>query len=163
MSRFATRLTATAVAAGALLAAAALPAAAAGGRGPHHPQRPQHAAVVLGAIQYDSPGQDNGSGRSLNAEWVTVTNTARSAVNLSGWTLTGADHHHTYRFNHLSLGGHQSVRVHTGVGHNTSRDVFQDSRTYLWGNVTDTATLRDGRGHLVNSKSWGHHVRRGQH
>ncbi len=161
MSRFATRLTATAVTAGALLATAALPASAADHyRGQHHPQRP---AVVLGAIQYDSPGPDTGSVRSLDDEWVTVTNTDRHAVNLSGWTLTGADHHRTYRFHHLSLAGRASVRVHTGFGRDTGRDVFQDSRTYLWSNVADTATLRDERGHTVDSKSWGHHGRRGRH
>jgi hypothetical protein len=43
---------------------------------------------VLGSIQYDSPCRDNRSNRSLNAEWVTVTNTSRHAVNLRGWTLT---------------------------------------------------------------------------
>lgn len=159
MSRFTTRLTATAVTAGALLVTAALPASAAGQhRGQHHPQR---SAVVLGAVQYDSPGADNGSARSLDSEWVTVTNTARKAVSLTGWTLTAADHHRTYRFRQLRLAGHASVRVHTGSGRNTARDVYQDSRTYLWSNVADTATLRDARGHVVDSKSWGRHGRRG--
>jgi len=159
MSRIATRMTATAVAAGAILAAAALPAtAAAAHHGRHHPHRP---AVVLGAIQNNSPGVDNFTARSLDAEWVTVTNTTRHSVNLSGWTLTAKDHHHTYRFRHLSLGGRRSVRVHTGIGRNTSRDVFQDSRTYVWSNTADTATLRDSRGSVVDTKSWGHHGRRG--
>lgn len=160
MSRIATRMTATAVAAGALLAGAALPATAAGlhhGRH-HHSRRP---AVVLGAIQYNSPGADNLTARSLNDEWVTVTNSARRPVNLNGWTLTAADHHHTYRFGRLDLGARKSVRVHTGAGRNTSRDVFQGSRTYLWSNTADTATLRDSRGSLVDSTSWGHRGRHG--
>jgi hypothetical protein len=154
MSRIATRMTAAAIGAGALLAAAAMPAVAADGRHhqPRHSQRPE---VVLGAIQSDSPGPDNRSARSLDAEWVTVSNTGRDAVNLSGWTLSSADHH-VYHFSHLVLGGHKSVRVHSGRGRNTSHDVYQNSRTYVWGNSSDTATLRDGHGHLVASKSWGH-------
>jgi hypothetical protein len=152
VSRFATRLAATALVSGALLAAATLPAAAAN----HGRRAPQRSSVVLGAIQYDSPGPDNRSTRSLNAEWVTVTNTARSAINLNNWTLSDADHH-TYRFNHVRLGGHQSVRVHTGTGRDTARNLYQDRRAYMWNNNTDTATLRNANGHLIDSKSWGHH------
>jgi hypothetical protein len=157
MSRIATRMTAAAIGAGALLAAAALPATAADGRR-HHPQHPQRSAVVLGAIQYDSPGADNHSARSLDAEWVTVTNTGRGAVSLNGWTLSEGNRQ-VYRFHHLTLGGHKSVRVHSGRGRNTTRDVYENSRTYVWGNYADTATLRDSRGHLVDSKSWGHKSR----
>ncbi|MFG1811912.1 lamin tail domain-containing protein [Streptomyces sp. NPDC049040] len=151
MSRIAYRLTATAIAAGAVVAAAALPAAAAD-HGRHHEQRPH---VVLGEIQYDSPGHDNRSAWSLNSEWVTVTNESRSAVNLDGWTLSGRQHV-VYRFHHVTLRGHQSVRIHTGRGHDTNRDLYQDRTNYAWDNNADTATLRDRRGHVVDTESWGH-------
>ncbi|MFF1838401.1 lamin tail domain-containing protein [Streptomyces sp. NPDC058231] len=147
MSHSARRLTATVLTAGALVAAAALPAAA-----DSHVRPAQYSAVVLGAIQYDSPGRDTGSNRSLNDEWVTVSNTSRHTVNLRGWTLSD-ESRRTYRFN-LSLAGRSSVRVHTGIGRDTSRDVYQDLRRYVWDN-SDTATLRDQRGYRVDSKSWG--------
>ncbi|MGW6682802.1 lamin tail domain-containing protein [[Kitasatospora] papulosa] len=151
MSRSARRITATVLASGALLAAAALPATADGRDHGHH--RPaQRSAVVLGEIQYDSPGRDNGSNRSLNAEWVTVTNTSRHAVNLRGWTLSD-ESRRTYTFD-LRLPGRSSVRVHTGVGRDTRHDVYQDRRHYVW-DSRDTATLRDNRGRRVDSKSWG--------
>ncbi|MGW2474260.1 lamin tail domain-containing protein [Streptomyces sp. NPDC001665] len=156
MSRSARRITAAVLASGALVAAAALPAVADGrdhgrdhDRG-HHAPRP---TVVLGKIQYDSPGRDNGSNRSLNGEWVTVTNTGRHTVNLRGWTLSD-ESHRTYKFD-LRLPGRSSVRVHTGVGRDTRHDVYQDRRNYVWDNI-DTATLRDAHGHKVDSKSWGH-------
>ncbi|MEU2025807.1 lamin tail domain-containing protein [Streptomyces sp. NPDC016469] len=153
MSRSARRITAAVLASGALVAAAALPAVADGhghGRGHHAPRQ----TVVLGKIQYDSPGRDNGSNRSLNGEWVTVTNTGRHAVNLRGWTLSD-ESHRTYRFD-LRLPGRSSVRVHTGVGRDTRHDVYQDRRHYVWDD-SDTATLRDARGHKVDSESWGRH------
>ncbi|WP_127355933.1 lamin tail domain-containing protein [Actinacidiphila soli] len=153
MSRFITRLAATALASGALVAAAALPATAAGHDDHHRHQ--QRSSVVLGAIQHDSPGRDNRSNRSLNAEWVTVTNTGRHAVNLSGWTLTDADHH-TYRFHHVRLAGRESVRVHTGTGRDTHHDLYQDRRAYIWNKDTATATLRDDRGHTIDVTSRGH-------
>ncbi|MFJ8768018.1 lamin tail domain-containing protein [Streptomyces clavifer] len=153
MSRSARRITATVLASGALLAAAALPATADGRD--HGQNRPaQRSAVVLGEIQYESPGRDNGSNRSLNAEWVTVTNTGRRAVNLRGWTLTD-ESRRTYEFD-LRLPGRSSVRVHTGVGRDSRHDVYQNRRHYVW-DSKDTATLRDRRGHRVDSESWGRH------
>ena len=134
------------------MAAAAIPASAAD-HGRPHPQPRSH--VVLGAIQYDSPGRENRTNASLNNEWVTVVNTGRSGVNLTGWTLTN-DARQTYRFTHLWLAGHSSVRVHTGIGHDTAANVYQDRRHYVWGNDHDTATLRDNHRHIADSKSWGH-------
>ncbi|MGW6746184.1 lamin tail domain-containing protein [Streptomyces sp. NPDC055025] len=154
-SRTARRLVAGVLASGALLAAAALPASADDGHGRHQTPR---STVALGEIQYDSPGRDNGSNRSLNAEWVEVTNNGRRPVNLNGWTLSDSDGNR-YRFKNLWLDGRSSVRVHTGFGRDTRTDVHQDSRDYIWGNRGDTATLRNDRGRTVDSESWG----RGHH
>ncbi|WP_299527564.1 lamin tail domain-containing protein [uncultured Streptomyces sp.] len=159
MSRTARRFTATVLASGALLAAAALPAQA-DHRDRDHGQPSHRSAVVLGKIQYDSPGRDNRSNRSLNDEWVTVTNTSRRTVNLRGWTLTD-ESRRTYRFD-LRLAGRSSVRVHTGVGRDSRTDVFQDRRDYVWDD-RDTATLRDARGKKIDSKAWGRGHRDGHH
>ncbi len=153
MSRSARRFTASVLAAGALVAAAALPAAA-DDHGHDRGRYTSYSPVVLGQIQYDSPGRDDGSNRSLNDEWVTVTNTSRQTVNLRGWTLSD-ESRRTYRFD-LRLAGRSSVRVHTGIGRDNGYDVYQDLRRYVWDN-SDTATLRDSRGYTVDSKSWGRH------
>ncbi|WP_436846898.1 lamin tail domain-containing protein [Streptomyces atratus] len=153
MSRSARRFTASVIAAGALVAVAAFPAAAADhDRG--YGRQSSYSGVVLGEIQYDSPGHDNGTNRSLNDEWVTVTNTSRHTVDLRGWTLRD-ESRRTYRFD-LSLAGRSSVRVHTGYGRDSRSDVYQDLRRYVWDN-TDTATLRNEDGYKVDSKSWGRH------
>jgi Lamin Tail Domain len=89
-------------------APAALPASVAD----HNRYHSQDSQVVLGAIQYDSPGRDNRTHTSLCNEWVTVVNTGRSDVNLSGWSLSDVSHH-TYRFKRLCLAGHSAARVHT--------------------------------------------------
>ncbi|MEJ8652462.1 MULTISPECIES: lamin tail domain-containing protein [Streptomyces] len=144
----------------ALAATAVLPAAAAGhGRtpAPHH-----RSAVVLGAIQYDSPGRDDRSNRSLNAEYVTVKNTGRMPVNLRGWSLSDRAGH-TYRFGNVRLGGHSQVRVHTGIGRDNRWDVFQDRRDYVWDNHRGTADLRNDHRRIVDSESWGRHGHHGHH
>ncbi|MEU2166062.1 lamin tail domain-containing protein, partial [Streptomyces sp. NPDC019208] len=109
--------------------------------------------VVIGQVQYDSPGRDDHSNRSLNAEWVEVRNTGRHAVNLRGYTLSDRDGNR-YRFDHLRLNGRSSVRVHTGIGRDTRTDVYQDRRNYIWDN-RDTATLRNDHGRTIDTKSWG--------
>ncbi|MEU9193084.1 lamin tail domain-containing protein [Streptomyces hundungensis] len=143
-----TRVAALALAASGLAAAAAVPASATVRPTPRSP-------IVFGAIQYDSPGHDDHSQKSLNAEWVTISNRGRSAVNLRGWTLTDRAHQ-SYTFHNLRLAGHQSVRVHTGKGRDTNRDVYQNRRDYAWDNHTDTATLRDNHKHVIATKSWRH-------
>jgi hypothetical protein len=156
-SRTVRRIAATALAAGSVVAAAAMPASADSdhghgyGDGRHQP----YSTVVLGDIQYDSPGRDDWSNRSLNGEWAEVTNTGRRAVDLDGWSLTDRSGN-LYRFDDLRLAGRATVRVHTGFGRDTRRDVYQGSRDYIWSNYADKATLRDNRGRTVDTHSWGY-------
>ncbi|MCX4740817.1 lamin tail domain-containing protein [Streptomyces antibioticus] len=148
-SATARRLAAAALAAGALVSVAALPASAADHARPAQPK------VKISAVQYDSPGRDDRSNRSLNSEWVELTNTTRQSVNLNGWTLKD-ESGHTYTFDRYRLAGRATVRIHTGVGRDTRTDLYQDRRAYVWNNDHDTATLRNDRGRFVDDESWGH-------
>jgi hypothetical protein len=150
------RLAAAALAAGALVSVVTLPASAA-----DHP-RPNRTKVQITAVQYDSPGRDDRSNRSLNREWVEITNTARRAVNLDGWTLEDEDGR-TYTFDHYRLEGRSTVRIHTGSGRDHSTDLYQDRRHYVWDNRSDTATLRNDHGRFIDDASWGHHRHGGRH
>ncbi|WP_327136289.1 lamin tail domain-containing protein (plasmid) [Streptomyces sp. NBC_01343] len=143
-------IAATLLAAGTVVGAAALPAAAQD-NGRHHQQRPR---VEISRVQADSPGRDDRSNRSLNAEWVEITNTTRDAINLRGWTLRDADGQR-YRFDNVRIGGRATIRIHTGNGRDTRTDLFQDRRDYVWDNRADTATLRDDRNRVVDTESWG--------
>ncbi|WP_327687359.1 lamin tail domain-containing protein [Streptomyces tubercidicus] len=106
MSRHISRIAVAVAGAAALAATVALPAVAAG-NGRHAPAlHHSRSAVVLGAIQYDSPGRDDRSNRSLNAEWGTVKNTGRLPVNIKGWTLSDKSGH-SYRFGNLRLNSDQ--------------------------------------------------------
>ncbi|MFG2140806.1 lamin tail domain-containing protein [Streptomyces sp. NPDC048650] len=154
MFRNASRIAGAVLGSAALVVAAALPAAADGHR---HAPAPHHArsSVALGPIQYDSPGRDDNSNRSLNAEWVTVRNTGRWPVSLKGWSLSDKSGH-AYRFGNVRLEGRSQIRVHTGVGRDNRRDLFQDRRFYVWDN-SDSATLRNDHRRVVDQESWGRH------
>ncbi|MFG2296091.1 lamin tail domain-containing protein [Streptomyces sp. NPDC048603] len=153
------RVLATVLAAGALVGAAALPAAAHDDdRHDRHDRRGRHSSIVIGDVQHEGHGRGS---RALNREWVEVMNTGRRSVNLRGFTLTDRDGNR-YRFDHLRLDGHSSVKVHTGHGRDSDRDVYQDRRHQIW-DERDTATLRDDRGNILDTASWGHRGHRGDH
>ncbi|MFE9612615.1 lamin tail domain-containing protein [Streptomyces sp. NPDC006012] len=116
------------------------PAAAAGGVTIHH-------------VWFDSPGSDNRSNTSLNAEWVQLKNTGRSAVSVKGWVLKDAANHR-YVFPDIRIGAGRTVKVHTGKGRNTASDRYQNRRAYVWNNTSDTATLTRASGAKVDSCSW---------
>ncbi|MEU2235525.1 MULTISPECIES: lamin tail domain-containing protein [Streptomyces] len=107
-------------------------------------------SVHLYKIYYDSPGTDNRSNSSLNAEYVQIRNTTGSAVNLRGWTLTDAASH-KYTFGSFTLGAGKIVTVRTGRGTNTSANVYQNRAAYVWNNDKDTATLRRSNGTSVDT------------
>ncbi|MFD0142478.1 MULTISPECIES: lamin tail domain-containing protein [unclassified Streptomyces] len=150
-SSTARRIAATALAAGAMVSVAALPAAA------HDGDRHRQERVEISRVQADSPGRDNRTNRSLNGEWVEITNNSRHSVNLDGWTLRDSDGNR-YRFDDYRLGGRATVRIHTGYGRDTRTDLYQDRRDYVWDH-RDKATLRDDHGRTVDTESWGgrHH------
>ncbi|OEJ21393.1 hypothetical protein AS594_38085 [Streptomyces agglomeratus] len=144
------RLAATVLAAGAIVSAAALPAVAHDRDG----DRQQRTSVEISAVQANSPGPDTRSNRSLNREWIEITNSHRRAVNLDGWTLRDRDGNR-YRFDHVRLAGRATVRIHTGVGRDTDTDLYMDRHHYMWDNRSDTATLRNDHGRVVDTESWG--------
>ena len=110
-------------------------------------------SVHLAKIYYNSPGKDTRSNASLNAEWVTITNSTSTARSLKGWTLTDASNH-KYTFGTFTLGAGKTVKVHTGSGNDTSANKFQDRRAYVWNNDKDTATLRKSTGAKVDTCSY---------
>lgn len=109
--------------------------------------------VVISGVHTDVPGRGDRFGRSLNREWVEITNSGRRDVDLSGWTLSDSDGN-TYTFRRFRLDDGATVRVHTGSGRNTGSDVYQNRRRVVW-DGSDTATLRTDRGRFVDSTSWG--------
>jgi hypothetical protein len=111
-------------------------------------------AVRFGLIQYNSPGTDNRSNASLNAEYVRIVNTGRAAVQMRNWTVRDLAGH-LFRFNDLLLGGGKTVTVHTGSGVRSAAHRYWNSKNYIWNNTGDTAGLRTPAGVRVDVCSWG--------
>ncbi|WBB77593.1 lamin tail domain-containing protein [Micromonospora sp. WMMD882] len=111
-------------------------------------------AVMFTKVYYDSPGSDSGSNSSLNAEYVRLTNTRSSVVNLKGWYVrdkTG----YTYKFTgDFKVAGKNSILIRTGKGTNKGTNRYWGRSWYVWNNTGDTAYLRNASGSLVDSCSW---------
>lgn len=101
-------------------------------------------------IQYDSPGSDSGGNTSLNAEYVVLKNTTRSARSLTGWTLRDKQGF-TYKFPKFTLKAGATVTIHTGKGKATGSHRYYNRTWYVWNNTGDTAYVRDSKGKLVDS------------
>ncbi len=105
--------------------------------------------VQIYRIYFDSPGSDNGSNRSLNAEWIQLHNKCSSAKSLAGWTVRDASSH-VYHLGTYTLKAGGYVKIHTGRGTNSSTNRYWASRYYIWNNNGDTAKLKNGSGTLVD-------------
>jgi hypothetical protein len=110
--------------------------------------------IRFSRIQYDSPGADTGSNKSLNAEWARVTNYGSKALVLTGWTIRDPEGH-VYRFPKFRLKPDRSVRLHTGKGTNTARDLYWRQDWYVWNNTGDKAILKNKAKVTVDVCKWG--------
>ncbi|MFB7983836.1 lamin tail domain-containing protein [Streptomyces vinaceus] len=86
--------------------------------------------MAISRVQADSCGHDDRTNDSLNNDGAEITNTARDAINLRGWTLRDNDCNR-YRFDNIRINDRAGFRIHTGTGHDTRTDLFQNSREYI--------------------------------
>ena len=104
--------------------------------------------------QYDSPGVDNRSNASLNAEWISLINTGSRAVNLTGYKISDRSGR-VYTFGNVSIAANGGrLWLHTGAGTNTTKHRYWGSGNYIWNNTGDTAYLRRPTGTTVDTCSW---------
>jgi hypothetical protein len=106
--------------------------------------------IRIAAIYFDSPGVNDGSNASLNAEWVQITNTSSKPAALGNWALHDTSDH-VFHFPSFRLRAHDSVKVHTGTGSDDAHNLYWDATDYIWNNDGDTATLDGSDGKKVDS------------
>ncbi|WP_229706647.1 lamin tail domain-containing protein [Micromonospora sonchi] len=111
-------------------------------------------AIEITKVYYDSPGVDNRSKASLNAEYVKLTNRRARTINLKNWTLRDkANHVYTFTGN-VNLAKGKSLVIRTGKGTNTASTRYWGSGNYVWNNTGDTAYLRNASGKLIDKCAW---------
>ncbi|WP_329116515.1 lamin tail domain-containing protein [Streptomyces sp. NBC_01465] len=109
--------------------------------------------VQISKVQYDSPGKDVHTNKSVNGEWVRLQNRSKGTVSIKGWKLVDTKRH-VYTFGNVSLKKGQSVTVYTGKGKDTTASKYQQRGWMIWNNTHDTATLSDAKGAKKDAVKW---------
>jgi micrococcal nuclease len=101
-------------------------------------------AITNANFAAPSPEKEN-----LDEEWVEISNLGTSDVSLAGWTLEDAQNH-TYKFPDFSLKAGGAAKIRTGMGNDTTEDLFWNRSSSIWNNDGDVATLTDASGSIVS-------------
>ncbi len=106
------------------------------------------AAAKIAEVKYKSDGDDRLK-ENWNSEWVLIEGNGE----VRGWTLSDEGGHVFIFPAGFVLSG--SVRVHSGDGENTQADLYWNGgRRPIWNNDGDKATLKDGKGDVVDEYSY---------
>lgn len=116
---------------------------------------PKVGDVKFTLVQYNAPGVDTASNKSLNGEYFRITNKTKKTINLRYWTVKDRAGN-TYKFSTFYLAAGRSVTVATGKGTNGTPSGWRYwGRTWhVLNNTGDAVYLRTGSGKTIDSCSW---------
>lgn len=104
------------------------------------------------SVHADAAGNDN---ENLNDEYVTLTNTGDTTLDLSGWTIAD-EAGHTYTLaDGTSLDPGATFTLYSGSGTDTETDRYWGRSGAVWNNAGDTVTVRDASGTVVATYQYG--------
>ena len=111
---------------------------------------PQGRGIDIVEINYDAEGNDRDN---LNGEWVAMTNSTDSDIDMAGFTLND-DSDHLYTFGDFILPAGHTVTVFSGAGVDDSTSLYWTSSSPIWNNDSDTAYLKDADGEFMDEYSY---------
>ncbi len=119
----------------------------------HGAQPGRHALppVRLSKIQFDPPGDDDGTNTSLNKEWVQIHNYGARAWKLTGWSLRDATGYKFVFPDGFTIKPGATVTVHTGAGQNRPLNLYWGQGSYIWNNTGDKATFKNAAAKVVDT------------
>jgi hypothetical protein len=88
-----------------------------------------------------------------NQEYVKITNSGKTSVNLKGWEIKDEGAKHTYTFSSNTLKSKSSITLRSGHGKDSGSTLYWNRYLFIWNNDGDTAYLYNAQGKLVSSKS----------
>jgi len=91
---------------------------------------------------------DKGGKENLNDEYIVIESRSDKAVELTGWTVSD-ESNHRYLVPNFVLQPNAKVTLRTGLGANTTSELFWGSRVAIWNDDHDTVFIKDSEGNLV--------------
>ena len=108
-------------------------------------------AMRLAKVQYDPPGDDDGSNTSLNKEYVQIRNAGAKPWTLTGWSIRDVS---GYKFafpEGFTVQPGDTVTIHTGSGKNRPLHLYWGQGSYVWNNTGDKVTFKNSSGKVVDT------------
>lgn len=112
---------------------------------------PASSAQIEIRVLADPAGRDE---RNLNGEYAIVYNRATTPLDVSGWWLCNAVASCFVFPEDSWVGSGGGLRVHTGQGPDTAREVHMGRDRPVWANWADMATLSDRTGEVRARCVW---------
>jgi micrococcal nuclease len=106
--------------------------------------------IVIATVHYNAAGDDR---ENLNDEYITIRNIGTTTADLTSWQIRDSDGF-VYTLPSVSLSSKGSMKIHTGNGTSSAREIFMGSPDPVLNNDGDTITLTDREGTSVASFSW---------
>jgi len=91
------------------------------------------------------------TGLNLNDEWVTITNSGESGINITNWRISNSASTHSYIFPITSIGSGETITLYSGNGENMEYSYYWNSEDDLWNDTGDTAELFDENGIRIDT------------
>jgi micrococcal nuclease len=110
------------------------------------------AEIAISGMHPDAAGNDH---ENRNDEWVDLTNTGTTTVDMTGWVLKDESSTHRFHFPPtFALAAGAEVRIYTGCGTQIETELHWCNGSAVWNNDGDTAFLLDNAGNIVDSRSY---------
>lgn len=103
------------------------------------------------SVHADAAGDDRDN---LDDEYVVLTNTGSSTLDVGGWTVADAAGHVYTLSTDSTLEPGASLTIHTGSGTDTDTDRYWGRQSPVWNNDGDTVTVRDESDDVVVSRTY---------
>ncbi|HWS33498.1 MAG TPA: lamin tail domain-containing protein [Actinoplanes sp.] len=121
---------------------------------PPTPVGPVVGSVQFTRIQYNAPGVDRKTNKSVNGEYFRLTNKTKKSLNMKGWTVRDAAGN-LYRFTtDYTLAAGKNVVVRTGKGSNTTATRYWGKTNHVWNNSGDSARLSTDKNKMIDTCKW---------
>lgn len=106
--------------------------------------------ISITSFHYNAKGSDN---ENLNDEYVVLKNDCDYYIDLTRWAVKDRTAN-TYVFPNFGLGSKEEVKIFSGSGIDTEKELYWNNKFPVWDNSGDTFYLRDAGGSLVLTRSY---------
>ncbi len=112
---------------------------------------PDQVQVDMSRSQLRVSGRAN---ENLRRQYVCIENESPAPVDMSGWHVQNR-RGTAYDFGHFRLQSGETVRLHTGKGRDTAKDLYWGLSSSAWRKEGDIVSLFDRLWNLVDQKGYG--------